>query len=153
MKLSDTGNELQRLRYLNYLRILGDSNIRDVLIAWLADPAFTSKGDIIEEMVRLKDPSLIPEIERFVHAEDELIAVRARSALLRLGEPRAKALLFEVLNKSEDRIARYNAIHALNWSYTGDFSDGEKSVILELRGDADESIARVAGFIANKWEK
>jgi len=34
--------------------------------------------------------------------------------LLRLGEPRAKELLFDMLNKSRNSIIRYNAIHVLN---------------------------------------
>ena len=78
MKMSDSNNEVQKLAHLNSLRILGKPNIRETLISWLADPAFKRKGDIIDEKVRLKDSSLIPEIERYVHADDERIAVRAR---------------------------------------------------------------------------
>jgi hypothetical protein len=58
-----------------------------------------------------------------------------------------------MLNQSKAPTVRHNAIHPLNWNYSGDFTDSEKAVIRALTHDPDEAIARVAGFIVEKWER
>jgi hypothetical protein len=150
-KLANATSETDRLNRLGLLRSLGEP-VRAILIEWLADDAFTKKAVIIEEMVKLNDKSLIPEIRKYVNAENDYVKVSARSALLRLGETGAKALLLEVVQRNTNPIARYNAMHSLHWDYTGGFSTAEKMAIRGLLHDKDENVARVASFLVEKWK-
>jgi hypothetical protein len=102
--------------------------------------------------VRLNDTSVVPAIRKYIDAEDALLAVSARNALLRLGEPDGKSLCLDMVQRDISPTARYNAIHYLNWEFKGDFTDDEKAIIRKLVHDKDESIARVAGFIVEKWK-
>ena len=53
-----------------------------------------------------------------------------------------------MIQRSKDPIARYNAIHHLNWTNRIEpFTDEEKVTIQALINDEQESVARVAGFI------
>lgn len=152
-KLSQATNEADRLDLIAKLRCLGDPSVKDKLLAWLADDSFRRKVEIVEEIVRLKDASLTPTIRNYIDAKDDLLAVEARSALLRLGDPEGKSLcLAMVVRKDIGPTARYNAIHYLHWGYSGDFTEEEKSVLRDLVNDKEPSIARVAGFIVEKWK-
>ena len=150
-RLSQATNEGDKLRIISKLRCLGDPGVKAIYLSWLADNSFQRKWEIIEEMVRLKDKSLIPIIRKYVYSKDEHLAVTARSALLRLGEPDGKKLLLEMIKTSEEPLIRYNAIHYLNWNYSEDFTEKEKKTIKKLVRDKDKNIARVAGFIVEKW--
>lgn len=151
-KLSQTNNEEEKLSLIGNLRCLGKIDIKNTLVTWLADDSFTKKSEIINELVRFNDKSFVPEIRRYIDNRDELLAVSARIALLQLGEPDAKKLLLDMISKSKNEVVRYNAIHTLNWNYSGEFTEDEKTIISALVKDKDESIARVAGFIVAKWK-
>lgn len=150
-KLSQAKDEKEKLNLVANLRCLGE-NVRGTLLLWLDDDSFLKKPQVIEELVRLHDKSVVPEIRKYVNAKDEYLAVTARSALLRLGESDAKKLLLDMISRSKDKGIRYNAIHPLHWNYSGEFTDEEKAMISELVNDEDENIARVAGFIVAKWK-
>lgn len=151
-RLSQTTNETDRLDLIANLRCLGDPSVKGMLLSWLADDSFKQKVQVIEELVRLKDTSVVPAIRSCIDAEGVLLAVAARSALLRLGDPDGKPLCLDMIQKDIAPIARYNAIHYLNWGFSGDFTDNEKAIIRNLVHDKDQSIARVAGFIVEKWK-
>lgn len=151
-RLSGTKEETEKLVFISNLRCLGEPNVKAMLLSWLADDSFQRKGEIIEEMVRLKDPLLVPAIRKYVNAKDDLVAVTARSALFRLGASDGKRLLLDMIKTSKDPTARYNAIHPLNWNYSGEFTEEEKKTIGKLVHDRDQRIARVAGYILEKWK-
>lgn len=151
-RLAKAGTEEAKFRAESCLRCLGDPDVKKVLLGWLTDDSVPNKGMVIEELARLGDKSVTPDIRKFVDAKNERVAVNARSALLRLGEPGAVGLLLDMIAKSKDPIVRYNAIHPLNWNYSGDFTDEEKARIRELVNDKDPNIDRTAGFIVAKWK-
>jgi len=152
-RLAQAKTEDEKLTLESYMRCLGAPEVRNLLLAWLADDSFANKAFIICELSRLKDKSVIPDIRKFVDAKKERVAVGARIALLELGEPDAVGLLLDMIARSKDPIVRHNAIHPLNWNYSGDFTDAEKARIRELVNDKDPAIARTAGFIVAKWKK
>ncbi|MBU0714728.1 MAG: HEAT repeat domain-containing protein [Verrucomicrobia bacterium] len=151
-RLSQTTNETDRLDLLSTLRCLGDPSVKAILLSWLADDSFQNKSEIIRDLAFLKDPSLVPTIRKYIDVKDDRVAVSARIALLDLGESDGKRLLLDMIKRSRDPIARYNAIHQLNFGYSGNFTDKEKEIIRELVHDKDQTIARVAGFIVKKWK-
>ena len=123
------------------------------LIACLTDDSIKSKTDVFEEMVRLQDKTVVPELMKWINDQDDVVAVSARSALHRLGEKDTTGLLLEMIHRSKDPVARYNAIHYLNWFDRKEpFTDAEKAAIEALVNDQEESVARVAGFIIQKWK-
>lgn len=150
-KLSQATDEGDKLSLIGCLQSLGDPSVKATLLSWLSDDSFQRKWELIEETLRLNDKSLVPAIRKFIDAQDDIVAVTARIGLLRLGDPDGKRLLFDMIKKSNDPTARYNAIHTLNWNYSGDFTDKEKEIIRNLVKDKDPTIARVAGFIVKKW--
>ena len=152
-RLAQAKTEDEKLTLESYMRCLGAPEVRNLLLAWLADDSFANKAFIICELSRLKDKSVIPDIRKFVDAKKERVAVGARIALLELGEPDAVGLLLDMIARSKDPIVRHNAIHPLNWNYSGDFTDAEKARIRELVNDKDQDIARTAGFIVAKWKQ
>jgi len=151
-RLAQAKTEEEKLASESHLRCLGAPEVKNLLLAWLADDSFTHKGVVICELSRLRDKSVIPDIRKFVDARNERVAVDARIALLWLGEPDAVGLLLDMIARSKDPTVRHNAIHTLNWNYSGDFTDEEKARIRELVNDKDQAIARVAGFIVAKWK-
>ncbi len=151
-KLAQAKDETEKIDTVATLRCLGD-DVRETLLAWLGEESYINKSQVIEELIRLNDKSVVHKIREHINAKDDYLAVTARVALLRLGEPDAKTLLLDMLGKSKDPIVRYNAIHAINWNYTGDFTDREKATLRELIHDKDVSIARIASFIAAKWNE
>jgi hypothetical protein len=150
-QLSQATTEVDKLRLISNLRCLGDPGVKATLLSWLADDSFHRKREVIDALVNLKDKSLVPTLRNYVDAKDDLVAVAARNGLLQLGDPDAKRLILDMIEKSTNPIARYNAIHQLNWGYSGDFTDNEKKTISDLVHDKDQSVARVAGFIVEKW--
>ncbi len=151
-KLAQAKDEAEKIDTVATLRCLGD-DVRETLVAWLGEKPFTRKSQVIDELIRLNDKSVVPKIREHINAKDDYLAVTARVALLRLGEPDAKTLLLDMLGKSKDPVVRYNAIHAINWNYTGDFTDREKAALRELIHDKDAGVARVASFIVAKWNE
>lgn len=152
-QLSRAIEEEEKMRYISALRILGAPGLNRILIACLTDDSIKSKTDVFEEMVRLQDKSVIPEIRKWINHKDDVVAVSARSALHRLGEKGTSGLLLEMIHRSKAPVARYNAIHHLNWFDRQEpFTDAEKAAIEALVNDDDESVARVAGFITQKWK-
>ena len=152
-QLSRAKDEEQRLYHLSSLRCLGAPGVKATLVAWLTDDSIKTKTNVFEEMVRLGDKSVIPEIRKWIGSKDDRVAVSARSALLRLGENDAQSLLLEMIQRSKDPVARYNAIHYLIWlDQKEPFTDEEKATIQALVNDEQESVARVAGFIIEKWK-
>ncbi len=153
-QFSEAETESAKLQAMGSLRILGAPGVKKTLISWLNDPDFTKKTYVIGQMRSMGDKSLIPEIKRFVNDEDELLAVRARTALLKMGEPGAKELLIDTILNSEDSTVRFNAIANLNWHYDGEYSDNEKDIIRSLTEDEDEEerIAREARSIIEEWD-
>lgn len=151
-RLSQAQSESEKLYELSSLRCLGDSSVKAILLSCLADDSFTQKVSIVEELVRLNDTSVVPAIRNHIDAEDTLLAVSARSALLRLGDPDGKSLCLDMIQKDISPTARHNAIYYLDSGFKGDFTDNEKAIIRSLVHDKDESIARVAGFIVEKWK-
>jgi hypothetical protein len=151
-RLAQAKTEEEKFDLESDLRCLGAPEVKNLLLAWLADDSFTNKAFIICELSRLKDKSVVPDIRKFVDAKKERVAVGARIALLELGEPDAVGLLLDLIAKSKDAVVRYNAILPLNWNYSGDFTDEEKARIRELVNDKDPDIARTAGFIVAKWK-
>lgn len=143
-------SEQKKLGAISTLRILGYQKTGEVLLAWLKDPEFQNKIGIMDELIKLNDDNTIPEIRKYTESEDELIRVHAAIALLEYDESESKEVLFDVLMNGSDNIARYNAIHILNWNYSGDFSKEEEQMIVQLLNDKDESIRRVAGFIIER---
>jgi hypothetical protein len=137
---------------LSNLRCLGDPGVKAILLSYLADNSYTQKVSIVEELVRLNDTSVVPAIRKYIDAEDALLAVSARNALLRLGEPDGKSLCLDMAQRDISPTARYNAIYYLSEEFKGDFTDTEKAIIGKLVHDKDESIARVAVFIVEKWK-
>jgi hypothetical protein len=152
-RLAQAKTEEEKLTLESYMRCLGAPEVKNLLLAWLADDSFTNKAMVIRELSHLKDKSAIPDIRKFVDAGNKRVAVGARIALLELGEPDAVGLLLDMIAKSKDPNVRYNAIHSLNWNYSGDFTDEEKARIRELVNDKDPDFARTAGFIVAKWKK
>jgi hypothetical protein len=150
-KLSGAIGEEDKIKQLSCLRCLGDPGVKATLIRWLNNDTFTRKADILEELIRLGDKTVVPEIRRWVNHKDEIVAAVARNVLLRYGEPDAIGLLLDMIHRSKDPAVRYNAIHYLNWGYPGGFTDEQKTAIRALVQDGDERIARVAGFIVEKW--
>lgn len=151
-RLAQATNETDKLSLISYLRCLGAPGVKSVLLSWLVDDSFKHKVQTIEEMVRLNDASVAPAIRNYINDDDVLLAVEARSALLRLGDPEGKRLCLDMIQKDITPTARYNAIHYLNWGYSGGFTEEEKALISQLACDNDPNIARVAGFIKEKWE-
>ena len=151
-RLAQAKTEEEKLTLESDMRCLGAPEVKNLLLAWLADDSFTNKAMVICELSRLKDKSVIPDIRKFVDAKNERLAVGARSALLGFGEPDAVGLLLDMIAKSKDPTVRNNAIHPLNWNYSGDFTDEEKARIRKLVNDKDQDIARTAGFIVAKWK-
>ena len=151
-RLAKATDETEKLELINDGRILGDPSAKERLVACLNDPSFHNKSGVIQELLRLKDPEVAPLIRRYVNDDDEMLAVTARTTLFQLGEPDGKALLFEMIGRSKKPTVRYNAIHYLNWAYHGEFTDEEKAKLRELTHDTDPTIARVAGFIVEKWK-
>jgi len=151
-KLAQAKDEAEKIDTVATLRCLGD-DVRETLVAWLGEKPFTRKSQAIDELIRLNDKSVVPKIREHINAKDDCLAVTARVALLRLGEPDAMTLLLDMLGKSKDPVVRYNAIHAINWNYTGTFTDREKAALRELIHDKDAGVARVASFIAAKWNE
>jgi hypothetical protein len=151
-RLAQAGTENDKLYLISDLRCLGDPGVKAMLLSWLSDDSFSQKMQIIEELVRLNDTSVVPAIRSYIDAEDPLLAVSARSALLRLGDPDGKSLCLDMLQKDVSPTARHNAIYYLDSGFKGDFTDNEKARIRSLVHDKDESIARVAGFIVEKWK-
>jgi hypothetical protein len=151
-RLAHATTEDKKLYEISNLRCLGDPGVKAILLSWLADHSFTQKREIVEELERLNDSSVVPAIRKYIDAEDALLAVSARNALLRLGEPDGKSLCLDMVQRDILPTARYNAIHHLNWDFSGDFTDAEKAIIRKLVHDKDESIARVAVFIVEKWK-
>ncbi|MCC5790287.1 MAG: HEAT repeat domain-containing protein [Opitutales bacterium] len=149
-KFSEAEGESQKLSALSKLRIFGEPGIREILISWLEDPEFSDKVGVIDQMIRLRDSSVIPKIEPFIDAKDEHVAYRAKSALLRFGDPRGKSLMFDILHQSEDQTLRYNAIFSLNSYYEGEFSEEEIAMILALQKDDNESVVRIAKRLAER---
>ena len=149
--LTNAATANAKLRIAQILRCLGDREIREPLLSWLSDNSFTNKAEIVRELVKLGDPSLTPAIGKYTNSNDAYLAGEARIALLQLRVPGSVALLIDTLQNSQNKTARYNAIHTLHWGYTGPFSENEKIVIRSLVKDPDESVARVAGFIVEKW--
>jgi HEAT repeat protein len=144
-------SERERLDAASMLRVLGDKEIEQQLLQWLNDPHWTAKGELINEIAKTRSTAAIPPIRKFVNSEDSLVAVTARSALLQLGDPEGRTLLFDFLNNSSNpRLHRYNAIHELHWNYHGGFTNQEVELLKKLQQDKDESISRVAGFIISE---
>lgn len=153
-QFSEAETESAKLHAIGRLRVLDAPGVKKILISWLYDPEFTKKARVIGQMRSMGDKSLIPEIKRFVNYEDERVAVRARTALLKLGEPGAKELLIDTILNSEDSTMRFNAVATLNWHYDGEYSDNEKDTIRSLTEDEEEEerIARMARSIVDRWE-
>ena len=152
-QLSRATEEGEKMRYVSAQRILGAPGVKEILIACLTDDSIKSKTDIFEEIVRLQDKTVIPELRKWINDQDDVVAVSARSALHRLGEKDTTGLLLEMIHRSKDPVARYNAIHYLNWfDHQEPFTDAEKAAIEALVNDEEESVARVAGFITQKWK-
>jgi len=152
-KLSQASTERKKLNGIAHLRCLGYPRVKETLHLYLNDDSFQLKGDVIEEMIKLNDRSLLPDIRKYVYDTNELTAVSARNALLKFGEPDAKGLLFDMIKKSRNPTVRYNAIFYMNRPRSAglNFTDKEKSIIRNLINDSDPSIAREAGFIVEKW--
>ena len=148
-KLKQASSERDKLNQAANLRCLG-VNIRPQLLAWLKDPDFKTKAEVIEELVRLKDKDAMSAISKFIDNQDEYLAVTARSALLRMGQREIIPRLLEMIKVSTNSTVRYNAIHVLNWNYNGSFTPDELEAIKASIHDTDESISRVAGFILEK---
>jgi len=148
-KLKQASSERDKLDQAANLRCLG-VNIRPQLLAWLKDPDFKTKAEVIEELVRLKDKDAMSAISKFIDNQDEYLAVTARSALLRMGQREIIPRLLEMIKVSTNSTVRYNAIHVLNWNYNGSFTPDELEAIKASIHDTDESISRVAGFILEK---
>ncbi len=151
-RLSQATTESEKLDLIADLRCLGAQDVKETLCAWLADPAFKDKKEVIEEMNKLGDKSLVPAIREHIGATNELLAVAARGTVLQLGDPQGVALLLYMLKRSHDATVRYNAIFPL-WHYSGNFSAKEKAAIAALVHDKDPAIARVAGFMVEKWQR
>ena len=134
-KLRQAADEESRLHQISTLRLLGDPGVKATLLEWLTGDSFKTKRDILEELVRLGDKSVIPEIRKWIDVKDDQVAVTARSALLRLGEADAKGRLLEMIQRSDDPTARYNAIHFLNWNNEHGFTAEEIAVIRPLVDD------------------
>jgi hypothetical protein len=150
-RLNAATNEFERLHAARHLRGLDDRQIVPQFLLWLKDPDWKQKVDALIELEKMQPPeSLVPLLRSLINADDPLLAVEARSALFRRGERDGKALLFEVLATSTDAVARYNAIHPLNWFYQGSFTEAEITTLKKLLNDKDETIRRVAGFIVQK---
>lgn len=152
-KLRQAADDESRRRQISTLRLLGDPGVKATLLEWLNGDSFKPKRDVLEELVALGDKSVVPEIRKWIDAKDDQVVVAARSALLRLGEADAKGLLLEMIQRSNDPIARYNAIHFLHWNNRLGFTDEEIAAIQPLVDDQDESVARVAGFIVEEWNR
>ncbi len=151
-EFAEAKDEGTRIDLIGQMHILGDPRAKDLLLACLRDPASQKRVQTINALLAFKDGSLIPAIREYIHAPDPLVAVEARAALLQLGDPEGKALLLETIGTSAHPNARYNALHYLNWNYNGAFTEAEKATIRKLASDPDENIARVAGFIIEKWK-
>ena len=152
-QFSRATEEDEKMRYVSALRILGAPEVKGILISCLTDDSIKSKTDVFEEMVRLQDKTVVPELMKWINDQDDVVAVSARSALHRLGEKDTTGLLLEMIHRSKDPVARYNAIHYLNWFDRKEpFTDAEKAAIEALVNDQEESVARVAGFIIQKWK-
>ncbi len=152
-RLEAASRDSQKIYYALALRGLGDESMKDQFLRWLDDKTFTARQDIITMIVAWKDPTLFPRIRALVNDEDELVAVHARYAMLQLGEPDAKELLFDALQTFTDPVARFNAIFPFRKEYKGLFSDKEKAVITTLINDPDPSIAWAAEYIVKKWQR
>jgi hypothetical protein len=154
-QLAQATNAPVKLALISCLRRLGDPDVPDeksIVLSWLASDSGEHRVEIIEQMVHLKDASVIPTIRRYINADDALVVAAARSGLLRLGDPDGKRLCLDMILKDTAPYARYNAIHYLNWGYSGHFTEEERTIIRRLTRDKDPSIARVAGFIVEKWQ-
>jgi hypothetical protein len=144
--------DAEKLSHAGSLRSLGAPEINAQIIKWLEDPDFTAKAQAIEDLVNARDPAALGAIKKHVDANDERLAAEARTALLRLGEESAKGLVLQSIANGKDPIARYNSIHALNWNYNGEFTQEEKNAIVAFTKDPDESVARVAAMLVDKWK-
>ncbi len=143
-------SERTRLDAVWVLRAIGYERAGDILIGWLRDPAFKNKVDVLIELTKHMRRRAIPHVRQCAASGNERVRAQAGASLLNLGEADGKRMLFEILATAADRTARSNAMHALNWGYSGAFTDREKLVMERLRKDEDESIRRVAGFILER---
>ncbi len=154
-KLLEAERESQTLWYLRQLHFLGDTTVADTLLARLHSPDAENRVDVMNTLYSLneRDPSIAPEIRKFIHDPDELVATNARTILLRLQQPDALELCLEMIQNSENSTARYNSIHHLNWGTRLDFTPEQLALIQSWTNDENESIARVAGFILEREAK
>jgi hypothetical protein len=144
--------DAEKLSHAGSLRSLGAPEINAQIIGWLEDPDFTAKVQAIEDLVKAHDLAALGAIKKYIDAKDERLAAEARTALLRLGEESAKGLVLQSIANGKDPVARYNSIHTLNWNYNGAFTQEEKNSIEAFTKDPDESIARVASMLVEKWK-
>ncbi len=142
-------SEATRLEAAYILRDIGYPKLCGILLEWLADPRFQKKGAVISELERLGDKSAVPAIKRFADCDDERLRAEAGRALLRLGDPDGKRVLFDILARGSDGTARHNAIYSLRWG-ARPFSPEERDTLEKLSADEDEAVRRLAGLILDE---
>lgn len=136
------------------LSALDYPQLGDYLIRWLDDPqwhggipSWNRKPELVQLLVKSKKRDAVPTLRKLVFSDNESLAVKARVALLRLGEADARHLLFDLINTSSNSASRYDAVFALGHPYQGPFSPEEKASLQSLRDDKDVMVRQEVEYL------
>ena len=129
----------EKLAALKDLVLTVPSSVVDFVNNFLGDDDFVSQKALLQALIRIDDPVLLPVYQRFLGQEDPFIRLYGIAGLSRIKSPEAQTALLAVVNDPDIAVRRLvaNCIDPA-------FSEAGVLAIVKLGSDPDEGIARIA---------